>query len=140
MATDKRTRRRLRAHCGELNEDDAVDPRDFFAPPKTRSGGDRKTLQLCSQVAETLAFVFAGELEDEMLQELRVEAVVPAPNSSQLAVTLRAAEALDDALAEEIRRRLDRASGRLRCEVAAAITRRRAPRLVFHVIGPARGE
>jgi ribosome-binding factor A len=136
MAIDKNTRRRLRAHCGQLSEDDAVDPRDFFTPAKPRGGPDRKTLQLCSQVAETLAMVLAGEFDDELLQELQVESVTPAPNASQLAVTLRAPYLLDDARAQEIRRRLDRAAGRLRCEVAAAITRRRTPKLVFHLAGP----
>jgi ribosome-binding factor A len=136
MAIDKNTRRRLRAHCGQLSEDDAVDPRDFFKPPKLRGGPDRKTLQLCSQVAETLAMVLAGECDDELLQELQVDTVAPAPNASQLAVTLRAPRSLDDAAAAEILRRLDRAAGMLRCEVAAAITRRRAPKLVFHLVGP----
>jgi ribosome-binding factor A len=124
----------LRAHCGELSEDDAIDPRDFFKPPRRRGGPDRKTLQLCSQVAQTLALVLAGEMEDDLLQQLQVESVTPAPNASQLAVTLRTSYPLDELLAEEIARRLKLASGRLRCEVAAAITRRRAPKLVFHLI------
>jgi ribosome-binding factor A len=136
MKLDRKTRRRLRENCRELHDDDAVDPRDFFRPHTTSTGHDRKTLQLCSQVAETLALVLAGELDDEVLQQLQVESVLPAPNASQLAVTLRAPQTLDGAECDEIRRRLDRASGRLRCEVAAAITRRRAPKLVFHLVGP----
>jgi ribosome-binding factor A len=135
MTLNKRTRRRLRNHCGELREDDAIDPRDYFKPSR-RGGDNRKTLQLCSQVGQTLALVLSGEIEDELLQDLQVEAVVPAPNASQLAVMLRA-EPLDDARAAEIRIRLLRVAGLLRSEVAAAITRRKAPKLIFHLLGPA---
>ncbi len=133
MVLDKRVREQLQAHCGELADDDGVDPREFFKPPKPRSQHGRKTLQLCSQVAETLSMIFAGELDDDLLQGLRVESVVPAPNASQLAVNLRTVEPCDEATQQAIRQQLARITGALRCEVAAAITRRRAPKLVFHL-------
>lgn len=67
---------------------------------------DRKTLQLCSQVADTLNYVLSGDCGDELLQNLQVASVVPAPNSSQLLVTVypvAPSEAFD---AAEVRRRL----------------------------------
>lgn len=109
---------------------------DTFTLPRTRRGGDdRKTLQLCSQVADTLNYVLSGELDDELLQNLQVMSVVPAPNASQLLVTVYPIAATDTACdAAEIRGRLMRAVGRLRAEVAASITRKKAPRLLFQVV------
>lgn len=96
---------------------------------------DRKTLQLCSQVADTLNYVLSGECDDELLQNLQVMSVVPAPNASQLLVTvypLTDAETTFDAA--DIRRRLMSAVGWLRSQVAASITRKKAPRLLFQVV------
>jgi ribosome-binding factor A len=133
MPFDKKTRKQMLAHCDELRDDDGVDPREFFRPPSPRPKHDRKTLQLCSQVAETLSLIFAGELNDGLLQVLQVVSVDPAPNGSQLAVTLRAPTPLDEALAEQTQQRLNQAAPWLRCEVAAAITRKRTPRLIFRL-------
>jgi hypothetical protein len=41
-------------------------------------------MQLCHQVAETLNCVLSGECRDEVLQNLQVLGVEPAPNASQL--------------------------------------------------------
>src|SRR5271170_3715087 len=49
---------------------------------------NRKALQLCSQVAETLALVLTGESGDDLLRDLLVESVVPYPTASRLLVTL----------------------------------------------------
>ncbi|MFN0052620.1 MAG: ribosome-binding factor A [Planctomycetales bacterium] len=95
---------------------------------------DRKALQLCRQVAETLDLVLSGECDDELLRSLRVVQAIPEPDASQLLILVAPAlpgEALDPLLVQQ---RLAAASGRLRCEVAAAITRRRAPRLRFQFI------
>jgi ribosome-binding factor A len=145
MALDKRTRDELLAHCGELHDDDGIDPRDFFKAGRANRKVDRKAWQLCRQVAETLDQILAGEVSDDALQTLHVANVQPAPDSSRLLVTLHvdcAPGEFDRGVVEE---RLARVRGRLRCEVAAAITRRKAPALVFEIIGPggadgARGE
>jgi ribosome-binding factor A len=94
---------------------------------------NRKALQLCAQVAQTLASVFA-ECSDDVLRDLTVQSVVPAPNASRLLVTVEPALARTDLLAEH----LHRARGRLRGEVAAAINRRRMPDLVFRIANPPR--
>ncbi len=94
---------------------------------------DRKTLQLCSQVADTLNQVLAGECDDDVLRELQVLSVVPAPDATQLMVIVAPAFAEGRKYAEVLCR-LAEASKLLRAEVAAAITRRRAPKLLFQYI------
>jgi ribosome-binding factor A len=78
--------------------------------------------------------VLSGECGDDLLQSLQVVAVDPAPDASQLVVTVRAGlpgEGVDPA---EVLSRLNAVMGKLRCEVATAITRKRAPKLVFRVL------
>ena len=89
MKTNKNQRKRLLAHCGELHEEDGADPRRFFQHDRSRRQGNRKAMQLCSQVARTLDLLLAGEFADEALQGLQVVSVRPAPDTSQLCVTLR---------------------------------------------------
>ena len=132
MSTDPKRREELLAHCGELRDDDCVDPREYFRP-SAKHGRQRKTRQLCSQVAQALALILSSEFEDELLLGLTVLAVEPAPNESQLLVTLQS-DVAEQQLREAILARLARATGFLRAEVATAITRKRAPQLVFHVI------
>lgn len=128
---DKKTREQLQAYCGRLGEDDAIDPREFSKARQVRNRQNRKTLQLCKQVAVTLELILSGEFGDEHLQSLEVLSVTPDPNASQLAVTVRP---MDKAVGvDETTARLEAVAGRLRSEVAAAITRKRAPRLVFRV-------
>jgi ribosome-binding factor A len=117
----------------EISPEDGMDPRDFARKDRPRKG-DRKVRQLCSQVAETLSLVLSGECADDLLQSLHVVAVDPAPDASQLLVTVGAGcpgEMIDSDAALA---RLARMAGKLRCEVAAAITRKRAPKLVFRVL------
>ena len=90
MALDKRTREQMLAHCGEIHEDDGVDPREYLKlNTTTRKKEDHKAKRICRQVAETLDQVLSGETGDDILRNLRVESVVPAPDSSRLFVTLR---------------------------------------------------
>lgn len=133
MHARKISPRRLRALCAEVHPDDGIDPR---TRPR---GGSRAKLrrhaqQLCRQVAETLEYVLAEQ--GEILRGLHVVAVEPAPDTSRLLVTVGALlhDRIDPAAALE---QLERASGRLRSEVAAAITRRRAPALAFRFALPA---
>jgi ribosome-binding factor A len=136
MTLDKRTRRELLAHCDEMHDDDGVDPRDFFKTDRIHKKEHHNLQRLCHQVAETLDQVLSGEIADNRLQCLRIVSVRPAPDASRLLVTLRAdckREEFDRNLLED---RLAACQGRLRCEVAAAITRRKAPSLIFNLIGP----
>ncbi len=134
MTLDKRTRGEMLAHCGEVHDDDGVDPREFFKSHRSHKKINRKTRQLCAQVADTLSLVLAGEFRDQLLHNLQVVSVEPAPDASQLAVVLGADASGTDIDVCQILDRLDGVAGWLRAEVAAAITRKRAPKLVFQVI------
>ncbi len=117
-------------------------PRRRFrhAPPGLSSGSglgrveNRKALQLCSQVAETLALVLAGECQDDLLRDLLVESVVPFPSASRLLVTLVPAISAGNASLEQYLQHLEPFKGLLRGEVASAINRRKAPDLVFRIL------
>jgi ribosome-binding factor A len=98
----------------------------------------RKSKQLCRQAAETLDLVLSGDCRDETLQSLRVLSVVPAPNSSRLLVTVGTDLPQGQVDRQSILERLAEQMGRLRCEVAASIHRRKAPSLVFNVVALAR--
>ena len=139
MTLDKRTRAEMRALCGEIHADDGVDPREFFKTKNVRDKKSRKAMQLCHQVAVTLELVLSGDFGDELLHNLQVVSVEPAPDDTQMAVTLRADVRAELANTQQILERLAAVSGRIRCEVASAITRKRAPKLVFRLVGPTDG-
>lgn len=128
----KRRSTRVRGPRGMMLPADAapdwVNPPEG-APPAVRA--DRKALQLCRQVGTTLEQVLA-EQEDDALRDLRVEDVAPAPDGSHLLVTVRPLAAGVDPIA--VLGMLSEATGRLRTEIASAITRRRAPALTFRVV------
>lgn len=138
MTLDKRARDEMLAHCGRVHEDDGVDPREFFKKRGSRTTpNSRKAAQLCSQVAETLGLVLAGELDDELLHNLQVVSVEPAPDATQLLVIVRADLPTAATNAQQIAERLATIAGWLRTEIAGSITRKKAPRLVFHILSAA---
>lgn len=114
---------------------DAPDPRlttgDFACKVP-----NRKALQLCAQVRRTLCSVLAGECDDDILRDLFVESVVPAPNAGRLLVTVYAATLGNSVPPLEILAHLHKAAGFLRREVAASIHRRKVPELIFQVWQP----
>ena len=134
MAPKKPSRRLLRSLCAEVHPDDGVDPR---LSPKggPRRRANRKARQLCGQVSEALSYAL-GQGGDEVLQGLYVVAVEPAPDESRLLVTVGSlpSERLDP---DTVLAHLHGAAGRLRSEVAAAITRRKMPTLVYRYAVPA---
>ena len=94
---------------------------------------DRKDLQLCRQVFDALTYALA-EIDDPIVDDLVLASVVPAPSSSRVQVTLvpsRNDIDVDVALAA-VREYRDE----LREEVAAEVTRRRVPELVFRIGRP----
>jgi ribosome-binding factor A len=124
---------------GDLNADELIEV-GSQGPVAHSHRGDRKALQLCRQVADTLGQVLSGECHDDVLRSLQVVTVAPAPDASQLLVIVAPALADDRLDPVEVLQHLDACSGRLRCEVAASITRKRAPRLAFQFVSglPAR--
>jgi len=92
-----------------------------------------KDLQLCRQVLETLALALA-ELDDPLIAELAIASVVPAPSAARVLVTL--VPTREDLDVEAALARVHEASEDLREEVAADVTRKRAPELVFRIGRP----
>jgi ribosome-binding factor A len=134
MPWHKPSRKRLRTHCAEVHPDDGSDPRVFFRKDGSLGKTDHKARQLCQQVLEVLDALLAGQTGDDVLLDLAVVAVEPAPDSTRLLVTVtpRLSDLPTDPL--KILASLDRASGWLRSEVASSITRKRAPLLTYRVV------
>lgn len=139
MAHDQNRREQLRALCGELHDDDGVDPREFFQSNRKRQKDRRKSKQLCRQVQKTLDLVLSGETRDELLGDLCIVSVTSSSDSSALVVTVVADVPPDRFDRAQVEARLAMMSGRLRSEIARAITRKRTPLLVFHVLDPQSG-
>jgi ribosome-binding factor A len=136
----------LRSLCAEIGDDDGQDPY-FHSTRKSRArraksheakppfgADDRKAHQLCRQVGQTLDEVLA-ECGDAVLQGLRVEGVEPFPDASRLLVTVAFIDNRPGQFAEVelVVDHLHRASGHLRSEVATAVTRKRAPLLLYRL-------
>jgi len=93
---------------------------------------ERKERQLCRQVREAISEALAA-LDDEVLSEVWIAGVEPAPDASRLVVLV---EAPETAAPEVIKERFGRVAGYLRSEVAQAISRKRVPTLLFEVLPP----
>jgi ribosome-binding factor A len=146
--------------AADLFADDMQNAEEIFRK-SSRKKSDRHVQQLCRQVERTLGIVLGGEVADPVLQNLMIESVTPAPDAGRLLVRVydpyrgtmgagpgaaepdRDAEAAIRADLEknsstqaDILDRLNRVRGLLRREVAAAITRKRAPELIFQLVIP----
>lgn len=123
--------------CQQLGEGDGVDPRLAARRSAESRHRDlnRKTQQLCQQVWHVLEAVLTGEARDADLQGLSVISVVPAPHAGRLLVTVQSWA--EDAFSRwtVIDEKLRRATPWLRSELAASISRRRIPELVFQFAG-----
>jgi ribosome-binding factor A len=130
MNSRKRRRRFDQPLCDAYGPEDGVDPRDW-ANTRQRPVRNRKALQLCRQVERALHLALAG-FADPFLNDLLVSEVRLFPDSSRLLVRLDSATGTKLDI-EAVSLRLQRASGRLRQEVAAAIHRRKTPELIYQV-------
>jgi ribosome-binding factor A len=83
-----------------------------------------------------------AECGDGVLQDLRVVDVAPFPDSSRLMVTVASLGGKTERARgpETVLAHLQHASGHLRCEIAAAVTRKRAPLLIYRLANPAAAE
>jgi ribosome-binding factor A len=129
----KISQRKIRSLCSQPGDLDGLDPR-FDRPERWRGGLPRKALQLCAQVSRTVGEVLAGSA-DELLRDLMVASVVPAPDSTRLMVTLTPSPSAGEMEVGEVMARLEQARPLIRSEVAAGIHRRKTPDLVFQVAG-----
>jgi ribosome-binding factor A len=95
-----------------------------------RGSRGHKDLQVCRQVFDALTYALA-EFDDPLIDELVLVSVTPAPSAARVQVNLVPAHAgVDRQAALE---QLAAAAAALRSEVAAEVTRKRAPELVFHI-------
>jgi ribosome-binding factor A len=88
---------------------------------------DRKTLQLCKQVERALAFALS-ETADDRLLDAYVDSVQPHPDANHMLISVTGGTPADTLAA------LHEHTGRLRTEVAYAISRRKAPELIFQIV------
>lgn len=123
------TRERSRGRAGSARDADS-----FFGPAEDRKV-ERKERQLCRQVQEAVSEALAG-MEDDVLLEVWVADVEPAPDAGRLAVIVQAPRGVSP---EDVAARLEKVAGYLRAEVASVITRKRVPTLTFRVLPPETG-
>ena len=114
--------------CLERGAEDGIDPRFLPRYPQGKVS-NRKALQLCRQVERTLSTALEGEL----LRDLTVQSVVPAPDSSRLLVTFTF-HGSDTVAVADILAALHEHRAQLRAEIAAAIHRKKTPEMAFHVV------
>lgn len=129
----KPSKQQIELVCAEIGPEDGIDPRYVRREPSFNRGG-RKTLQLCKQVERALSLALAAEFNDPALRDLQVQSVEPAPNSGRLLVTVSLSPSADPIHPAQVVTHLSRASGKLRCEIAAAIHRKKTPELAFCVV------
>jgi ribosome-binding factor A len=119
--------------CGEIRDDDGIDPREYL---KTRrKKGDRKTKQLCQQVMRTLSLALT-DCEHDLLQNLSLVQVVPAPDSSCLMLIVQFDGPNDEFDHGACLSALQSQTVRLQFEISRAIHRKRVPNLTFSLSGP----
>ena len=126
----KRSRgQELLGSAAEIGPEDGTDPRrDHDRRGIHGKPPGRKAHQLCGQVHQALLVTLPG-LADEVLRDLTVVSVEPAPHSGRLLVTVAG-----PAPADATDRHLRLAAGLLRSEVARSVNRRKVPELVFAVM------
>ncbi len=103
-----------------------------FAMPGDAGRKGHKDLQLCRQVFDALSLALA-DYDDPLLDELVLDSVIPAPNSARVEVLF--VPSSDKVDVDAALDKLHSIVGELRSEVAAEVSRRKIPELVFRV-GP----
>ena len=128
--SNRRNRKAMESLCGELGCEDGADPRYYFQAPRSNGHG-RKAMQLCKQVSRALTYA-SSECDDDVIRELYIESVLPAPDQSRLMVSVTPlAEELDQI---QVLTKLGFVTPFLRNSVAQAINRKKVPELFFQYI------
>ena len=97
---------------------------------RSRGGRRHKDLQLCRQVFDALTYALA-ELDDPLIDDLVLASVMPAPTGARVQITL--VPTREDIDREAALGRVHDVIDELREEVAAEVTRKRVPELVFRI-------
>lgn len=137
---NRTTTQKLRASmlelCGEIHEDDGVDPREYFKSKRNRKE-NRKTKQLCQQVARTLNLCL-NDCDDPVVQSMFVVGVMPGADGSCLMVHVECD--VDDFDHTEALHAIRNQTARLQFEIARSIHRKRVPNLLFSVSATSGGQ
>jgi ribosome-binding factor A len=131
------SRKKARGH-GSVREERESDrlyeeEEAIFAGP-SRAGSNTKTIQLCRQVEEAIAYALAGSASP-ILRDLYVVGVEPLRGVALLRVLVSIEGEADEH--EQTKAALNRARGYFRGEVARAIHRKRVPTLQFVIVAAA---
>jgi ribosome-binding factor A len=108
----------------------------FSGRVSRRRRQENKLGGLCRQVQRTIGLSLSGECHDQVLRDLHVWTVLPAPDASRLLVQVYFGASRPEVSLVELLGRLDRVNPWLRGEVARSIVRKRAPELLFQLIDP----
>lgn len=119
----------MRELCGEIREDDGIDPKKINRRDRS-SNDEKRDRQLCAQARRCLNLVVPEMLLRAGVDRCEVVSVDPAPEIARLMVVV-GVEADRIAAAVQI---LSQQKGDLRYEVAGAVHRKRAPDLAFEVV------
>lgn len=131
MTISNKMRQQMLKLCGSISEDDGQDPRKLSESKTTRKSNDEyRHERLCRQVARTLELVLPESLA-EPIRDLKIDRVVRGRNTSVLKVKIAEPKWADRSQQTELMDLVKSQEGWLRSEVAAAITRKRVPRLSF---------
>ncbi|MCA9214990.1 MAG: hypothetical protein KDB27_18100 [Planctomycetales bacterium] len=93
-----------------------------------------KDQQLCSQVSHALSYCIGEGEPQEIMECVRVESVVPAPDASRLMVTVSFDSSDKSITYDSVVQALESNNSRLRFEVSQTINRKKTPQLAFCVI------
>ena len=96
---------------------------------------DHRATMFCRQVQRALMLALAGDIHDEMLQQLIVESVQPAPTCNHLLVELGVPTGLSAPIGEWLAG-LERVKPVLRHAIAQTSSRKRVPDLSFILVSP----
>lgn len=118
--------------CGNIHDDDGIDPLTYFKSNHRNRHENRKTKQLCQQVARTLNLSL-NDCDDPLVQAMYLIGVQPAPDSSCLLIHVECdcdTEEFDHGAAMLA---LRNQTARLQFEISRAIHRKRVPNLMFSI-------
>ncbi len=119
----------LRELCGEIRDDDGVDPREFKKEERNNKMTSRDW-RLCSQVKRCLVLAVPEALYYKGIPGAEVLSVEPAPDTTRLNVVVSVAIPFLTAAREAI----PRIRGQIRNETARAVYRKRVPDLALEVV------
>ena len=101
--------------------------------PRPTKSSDRKALQFAAQIGRSIEMTLLGEIVDDVLNNLSVEQVEPAPGHRML-VTLVVHEPGASLDKQEVLDRLEAQRGLLMRHLAQDVNRRSLPTLSFWLV------